>query len=150
MPERMVCLDASVGLKLLVAEDDSARARSLWRTWAVQGFVVVAPGLFVFECTSALRRMVVRGDLAQEAGRRALGLLLEMPLSLQAPDGLVERAWDLARALDRPTAYDCFYLAVAELLGIECWTADRRLYNAVRSKHPWLRHLTEHVPAPKS
>jgi predicted nucleic acid-binding protein len=144
----MVCLDASVGLKLLVAEDDSARARSLWRAWTAQGFLVVAPGLFVFECTSALRRMVVRGDLALESARRAVGLLLEMPLSLQAPGGLVERAWDLAGALNRPTAYDCFYLAVAELLGIECWTADRRLYNAVHTKCRWLRHLDDHAPSP--
>ena len=148
MPEQMVCLDASVGLKLVVAEDDSARARSLWRTWTARGLTAVAPGLFVFECTSALRRMVVRRDLGYEDAGRALDLLLAMPLSLQAPDGHIERAWQLARKLDRPTAYDCFYLAVAELLGIECWTADRRLYNAVRSKCRRLRHLSEHPASP--
>ncbi len=145
MPERLVCLDASVALKLLVAENDSARARSLWRAWTAGGFIVVAPALFVFECTSALRRMVARGDLAPESGRRALALLLEMPVSLRAPVGLVERTWDLARTLDRPTAYDCFYLALAELLDVECWTADRRLYNAVRGTCPRLRHLDDHA-----
>ena len=148
MPEEMVCLDASLALKLLVVEDDSAQARSLWRSWIIQGTEVVAPGLFVFECASALRRMVVRRDLEEEPARQALGLLLTMPVSLRAPEGLVKRAWDLARDLGRPSAYDCFYLGVAELLGIQCWTADRRLYNAVRKRNPWLRHLSEHEVLP--
>ncbi len=150
MPEGMVCLDASLALKLLVVEDDSAQARSLWRSWVTQGIEVVAPGLFVFECTSALRRMVARRDLEEEPARRALGLLLAMPVSLRAPEGLVKRAWDLARDLGRPSAYDCFYLGVAELLGIECWTADRRLCNAVRKRKPWLRHLSEHEALPNA
>ena len=146
MPAGMVCLDASLALKLLVVEDDSARARSLWRSWVVEGVEVVAPGLFVFECASALRRMVVRHDLEEERARNALGLLLTIPVSLRAPEGLVEHAWDLARELVRPAAYDCFYLGLAELLGIECWTADRRLFNAVHAEKPWLHHLVEHVP----
>ena len=148
MPEGMVCLDASLALKLLVVEDDSAQARSLWRAWITRGIAVVAPGLFVFECTSALRRMVVRRDLEEEPARQALELLLTMPVSLRAPEGLVKRAWNLARDLGRPSAYDCFYLGVAELLGIECWTADRRLYNAVRKRTPRLHHLSEHAASP--
>lgn len=143
----MVCLDASVALKLLVVEGDSARARSLWRSWIAEGIEVVAPGLFVFECASALRRMVVRRDLGEESARSALRLLLDMPVSLRAPDGLVDRAWDLAHELDRPNVYDSFYLALAELLEIECWTADRRLFNAVHAKKPWLRHLADHEPS---
>ena len=142
----MVCLDASLALKLLVVEDGSHRARSLWRSWSVEGVAVVAPGLFVFECASALRRMVVRRDLEEEPARNALGLLLTMPVSLRAPQGLVERAWALARDLVRPAAYDCFYLGLAELLGIECWTADRRFFNAAHEVKPWLRHLDEYVP----
>ena len=148
MQEGMVCLDASLALKLVVVEEDSARARSLWRAWATKGVEVVAPGLFVFECASALSRMVVRGDLEDVLARTALGLLLAIPVSLRAPEGLVERAWDLARELDRPTAYDSFYLGVAELLDIECWTADRRLFNAVHEKKVWVRHLAEHEAPP--
>jgi predicted nucleic acid-binding protein len=145
MREGTICLDASLALKLLVVEEDSARARSLWRSWIADGIEIVAPGLFVFECASALRRMVVRHDLDEEPARIAIELLLAMPVSLQAPEGLVERAWDLARELARPTVYDCFYLAVAELLDVECWTADRRLFNAIHEKKRWLHHLSEHA-----
>jgi predicted nucleic acid-binding protein len=103
--------------------------------------------LFVFECVSALRRMVVRKDLDGEPARSAMGLLGTMPVSLRAPQGLVERAWAIATELDRPTAYDSFYLGLAEVLGIECWTADRRLFNAAHEKKPWLHHLGEHRPS---
>ena len=119
--------DTSVALKLLVVEDDSARARSLWRAWIGRGVEVVAPGLCVFECASGLRRMVVRGDLEEALPRNAVGLLLTMPVSLRAPAGLVESAWNIARDLD------------------ECWTAERHLFNAAHTKNPWLRHLGEHV-----
>jgi predicted nucleic acid-binding protein len=56
------------------------------------------------------------------------------------PD-LHERAWHLAAQLDRPTAYDSHYLALAQILGCEFWTADERLYNASRPHFPWVRWL---------
>ena len=77
-----MCVDASLALKLLVVEDDSARARSLWRSWIGEGIEVVAPGLFVFECAVALRRMLVRHDLEEGQARTALDLLLGMPVAL--------------------------------------------------------------------
>jgi hypothetical protein len=36
-------------------------------------------------------------------------------------------------------AYDSFYLGLAERLGCELWTADRRLRNAVDL--PWVRGI---------
>ena len=105
------------------------------------------PGCSCFECVSALRRLVVRKDLEEERTRSAMGLLGTMPVSLRAPQGLVERAWAIATELDRPTAYESFYLGVAELLVIEYWTADRRFFNAAREKKPWLHHLGEHQPS---
>jgi predicted nucleic acid-binding protein len=43
-------------------------------------------------------------------------------------------AW--TRRLNRAAAYDSFYLAVAESLGCELWTADQRLSKAVDL--PWV------------
>jgi predicted nucleic acid-binding protein len=143
LPSRQVCIDASVALKLVVVEDDSGRARSLWRGWALHGVSPVAPALMLFECVSALRRLVARGVLAQEAARVSLDRLLEMPVAFPAPDGLVEKTWELAGRFERPHAYDSFYLALAELLGVPFWTADRRLYNAVHAALPWVHHLDE-------
>ncbi len=38
-------------------------------------------------------------------------------------------------------SYDAHYLALAEHLGCEFWTADKRLHNAVHEKLPWVRGL---------
>lgn len=57
--------------------------------------------------------------------------------TLTFPD-LHERAWNLAAEPNRPTAYDAPYLALAEILVCEFWTADKRLYQAVQSRLPWV------------
>jgi predicted nucleic acid-binding protein len=136
-----VCIDASVALKLVVDESASAAARVLWRTWAVEGCQPIAPPLFVFETVSALWRMVVRGDLDEGSARAARDRLLAMPIRLPAPTGLLQRAWDLARRYERPQVYDSFYLALAAMLDVDLWTADRRFFNALRGEEPRVRML---------
>jgi predicted nucleic acid-binding protein len=139
-----VCLDASVVLKLIVVESDSRRARSLCGTLAAAGQGVVAPGLLLFECVSVLRRQVVRGSLKAGAARASLDRLLRLPISFPAPDGLVDRTWQLAAQFGQPAAYDCFYLALADLLRVPFWTADRRLHAAVSRELRWVHLLEQH------
>jgi predicted nucleic acid-binding protein len=44
-------------------------------------------------------------------------------------DALCRAAFDWATRLAQKPAYDSFYLASAELLGADYWTADQRLTN---------------------
>lgn len=44
------------------------------------------------------------------------------------------------------TVYDATYLALAEFVGCEFWTADRRLVAGVRDSLPFVRHLDEFIP----
>lgn len=85
--------------------------------------------------------MVVRGDLDEESARAARDRLLAMPIRLPAPAGLLQRAWDLARRYERPQVYDSFYLALADMLDVDLWTADRRFFNALRGEEPRVRML---------
>jgi predicted nucleic acid-binding protein len=39
-------------------------------------------------------------------------------------------------------AYDVHYLALAELLGCELWTADEKFFNSVKKKKPQVRLLS--------
>jgi len=54
---------------------------------------------------------------------------------------LHRRALQLAEALSLPAAYDAHYLALAERVGAEFWTTDRRLANKVREALPWVHLL---------
>ncbi|MGQ9627894.1 MAG: type II toxin-antitoxin system VapC family toxin [Anaerolineae bacterium] len=136
-----VCVDASLLLKLALGEDDSPHALALWERWAREGMVIVAPTLLLYEVVSVLRNKVYRGIISLEAGEEALEAILAQPITLLSPEGLHRRAWEIAGEMNRPAAYDAHYLALAEALGCEFWTADGRLYNSVREKLPWVRLL---------
>lgn len=138
-----VCVDASVIVALVTPESRSERALGLWSTWMGRGVEVVAPYLLRYEVASALWRKVARGLMRGEDARQALEVALSLDITFLDPPELPLRAFDLAGKLNRPATYDMCYLALAEIVGGECWTADERLYNAVRGAFPAIRLLDE-------
>lgn len=136
-----VCVDASLVLKLVLAEADSDRAYRLWQSWMEADTEVLAPEHMAFEATSVIRNHVYRGLISSETGRRAFDALHAQAITLIPSRLLNVRAWELAEQFGRPTAYDAYYLALAEALGCELWTADQRLVNAVRQTLHWVKWL---------
>ena len=63
-----VCVDASLVLKLVLAEADSQSAHDLWHTWIDSDTEVFAPEHLAFEATSVLRNHVYRGLISPAAG----------------------------------------------------------------------------------
>lgn len=141
MNKSLVCVDAGVLIKLVVAEEDSDRADALWEQWKEDGVKVVAPALLLFELTSVLRKKVHRGLLEPEEGKRAFDTVHRLPVQVLAPSDLHRRAWELATRFNRPAAYDAHYLALAEMMNCEFWTADECLFNTVRDELSWVRWL---------
>jgi len=45
------------------------------------------------------------------------------------------------------TAYDAYYLGLAEILGCELWTADEEFFNAVREGFDKIKLLKDFDPA---
>ena len=144
--DSLVCVDASILIKLVVEEEQSDRASALWDSWVDGGVEIVAPTLFSYEVTATLRKKVHRQLLTLAEGKEAFAAALAVGMTLMAPSGLHERAWELAARFNRPTAYDSHYLALAEMLSCEFWTADQRLFNAVRDELGWVRWLREYQP----
>lgn len=144
MNKSLVCADAGILIKLVVAEEDSDRADALWEQWKEDGVKVVSPGLLLFELTSVLRKKVHRGLLSPEEGKKAFDTVHRLPVQVLTPSDLHRRAWELAARFNRPAAYDAYYLALAEMMNCEFWTADRRLFNAVKDELPWVHWLGKH------
>lgn len=136
-----VCVDASFALKLVLEEEHSEVAQALWTAWSAQDVEIVAPCHLIFEATSVIRNHVYRREISVEAGQIAFDAFLAQEITLLHPDLLANRTWELARQYNRPTAYDASYLALAESAGCELWTADGRLYQAVRDALPWVKLL---------
>jgi len=145
----LVCIDAGVLIKLLVEEEHSDRASALWGEWLESETQVISPLLLPFEVVSVLRKQVYRGLITPEEGENALAMAQTAKVTLLSPPGLHRRAWELAIRFNRPAAYDAHYLALAEIMGCEFWTADERLANAVQDELPWVRWLGDYDLAAK-
>ena len=136
-----VCVDASFALKLVLEEEGSETAQALWAAWSAQDVEIIAPCHLIFEAASVIRNHVYRRSISAEAGQAAFDAFLAQEITLQHPDSLDKRAWELAEQYNRPAAYDASYLALAESAGCELWTADGRLDKAVRDALPWVKSL---------
>mgnify|MGYP006309980521 CR=1 FL=1 len=121
-------VDANLALALVLATPYSDRAQALWERWHSEEAIVFAPDLWVYEVTSALRKaMVVTGMSFSEAENR-LETVMHLGVRLVPPTlELSQSALRWAQRLEQTVAYDAHYLALAEFLGCDFWTADSRL-----------------------
>ncbi len=138
-----VVVDASLAVKWLVEEEDSDKAHAALQSWVDRDITRVAPYLMPFEVANALHRRMLRGELSVENSIRMIARLLESSLELHQPPGLHARALQLANELNQNAAYDAHYLALAEIIGCELWTADERLYRVARPSIDNVRWIGE-------
>ena len=137
-----VCVDASLTVKLVLPEQDSDQARALWIEWERNGVERFVPTLWGYEVASVVRKHGRRGTLAPQDEEAALDLLLNLPVQVVDMWPYHREAWRLARDLGMTVTYDAHYLLLAQALGIEFWTGDKRLYEAVKDRFGWVRWIS--------
>ena len=137
-------IDANVAVKSIVSETDSLRV--FWEKVDQENITPCAPRLWLSETTSAIRSLVfqkaVSSDDAEDILRTIHGLRVEI---MDEDEELSLRALELAGKLGQSKAYDAFYLALAEKLVVDFWTADERLFNRCRKdlKLSWVYWIEE-------
>ena len=141
MSDSWLCVDASLVIRLIADPRDTA-VRRLWDRWDEDRRPIAAPTLLFHEVSNALHRYRRAGMMSDAAVRLALQAALALPVQLYGEAELHARALDLADRLGLPAAYDAHYLALAEWLGAQYWTADVRLGRAVQGALPWV-HVVE-------
>ena len=142
MPDRVV-LDASVAVELVVPGDFSRQALRLLADWRDRKVVLLAPTLWAYEVTSALRKQTCAGRVDAVQAGLALDRLLRLEVELVPPSADLQRRaiWWSARTNQR-AAYDAAYLAVTEHVDGTFWTLDRRLFEAARGAGAsWVYHV---------
>jgi predicted nucleic acid-binding protein len=110
-----------------------------WEAWEEKDLPIIAPTLLYYEVANALYQYVKQGMLTIEAARRAQNSALSLRLRLIGDNWLHQQALLLARQFGLLASYDAHYLALAERMAAEFWTADRRLYNTVRETFNWVK-----------
>jgi len=136
MPKSLV-VDASFAIRLILPDPRRSAFRALMERWLQEGYELLAPDLWLYEMTTALCKAAYFGLVTAEEAENSLSLVSELAIQLVAADAEQARlAFAWTRRLNRAAAYDSFYLALAESLGSELWTVDRRLHTAVGL--PWV------------
>jgi len=130
---KTLIVDASTATKWFVEEADSEKANLLKRAHETGKLQLAAPDLLVYEVSNALvyHPKMVADDLTQSIIR-----LLELDLDLILPraDFTAETA-RIARKY-AVSAYDASYIALADIVGTNCVTADEKLYRKLHGKKP--------------
>src|SRR5256885_65167 len=102
-PSRSIlCTDASVAVKWLFLEEHTDRANALLARAGASGDPVVAPPLFWYEVTNAIRRRMIRdrvpSDVANERLSRFLGMRIEIGPALHQRALAIADLYGLAAA----------------------------------------------------
>lgn len=118
-----VVIDASALVAFVTNEPAAPEVAELFQRWGSEGIKLNAPALAHYEIANALAKQAASGDLGKEAIEEAWDILDELPIIYHPlSDGpSVVRA---ALVLQRRSAYDAAYLALAEDLDAELWTLD--------------------------
>lgn len=140
----MICADSSVAAKWAFMEGHSSQARALLRNALTQQEPIVAPPLLPCEVANVIRQRMRQGQVRLDEARALLAQFLALPISLQAPEALYERALVLADEHNLPAVYDAHYVALAELLGATLWTADQQLLRALGGRLPFVRWIGDY------
>jgi len=114
-----VVVDASVVVALI---DTGSTGR--WAEDVLADGQVVAPHLLPAEVTNVLRRSTLARQVSLEVASLAHADLLEWPIALFPYSPFARRIWELRAIL---TAYDAWYVALAEQLAVPLATLDLRL-----------------------
>lgn len=127
----MNVLDASVILKWFLDEEGTSQALRLREEFYRGEREIVVPDLLLMEVANVLR---YNPSFTAKEIKEAIQTLFDIGIVIITPTySLLAKAIDLANTLD-VTCYDAVYLALAEEIGFEFITADKKLWKRVTER----------------
>ena len=126
-------IDANVTLGLFLRLPYSKNVDDWMRERQIEEASLVVPTLWEYECLTGFRRAVALGLISSADAEQLMGDLLGLEFKRVAPTlELHHAALYWAERLGQSKANDAHYLALAESLSAEFWTADQRLVRGLQ------------------
>jgi predicted nucleic acid-binding protein len=133
-------VDASVALKWVLFEEFTNQARSFYEATLHAHRPLLVPPHFFSEVTSALYQRTRSRELArhltEDEVHETLTGFSRFHVQTAEPESLYERAFLFARDNRLPSLYDSIYIVLAQLMDVQLWTADRRLFSTASPVAP--------------
>jgi predicted nucleic acid-binding protein len=146
-PVRCV-VDASVGVKLFVAEPLSDAAHALFTQLSADPHAQLhVPDLFYIECANILWKYVQRLGYPLKAAREDLAMLRALSLRSTPTALLLAASLEIAAA-QKISAYDACYVALARQLRMPLVTADQKLVRTLVGLEVAVHWLSDFVLPP--
>ena len=129
-----LCVDANLVIRFVLSDDEIIQ--DLWDSWFADERRLIAPALIHYEVINGLYQYLKYERISSTSFHQAVKTALALPIEIIDDERLEihRRAAFLTEEYKLKAAYDTHYLALAERLNIELWTADARLYNAVQAQ----------------
>ncbi len=137
---QMLCVDASIVVRLLLYPEDEIQSR--WQDWMNDDVHLIAPTLLFYDVLNALYQYHKHDYINDDALEIAAATVLSLPIEVIGNTAIHREAITIATQLHLPATYDAHYLALASQMGVDLWTGDKRLMNAAhRNGLMWVRSL---------
>lgn len=125
---RLICIDASVGIKWYNQEEVHAEyALKIRDAYAKREIDIIVPDLFFYEITNALR---YNPEFGQKDVKMAIHELLDMQLMISKDYAFLEEATNIAFS-HGITMYDSSYISLSQEKGCDLYTADEKMLSKV-------------------
>jgi predicted nucleic acid-binding protein len=131
--DRKIVIDANLALALTIPLPYSPQAVVKINHWQQTGTSLFVPTLWIYEVMSGMRKSVVAKVVSAEQAEQALDLIFALPIEPVPPMlQTCSNIFHWAIRLNHSQVYDATYLALAEQLDADFWTADKRLVNRAK------------------
>lgn len=144
MSGKTIAIDASVVLKWWLRDEEAtAEADNLQDDFLDGKLKLIAPALLDYEVANVLKVAVVRNRIDQADALAAIADLTNYSIERFDIRPHQQSAFQLACQYQR-SVYDASYVIVAQAYGVELYTGDKRLFNAVTDSLTWVKWVGDY------
>jgi len=140
-----IVVDANISAGAIITINGMENAPLLFKEWNIEKRNLFAPEWWRSEVIAIFRKHVFHKLITSKEAHQAVKDLESLEVTTLPIDTLLyHNALDWAEKIGQSKIYDSVYLALAESLNAEFWTADQRLLNSARAvKINWVKWIGE-------